>query len=215
MKLKDILHLILIESAEVAEVLTPDSTKEKELFGRGAYHKVFASKNNPNVLYKIGTDEMVGKWVEIFRKFPDLFPKVYRTGTMNVKLDDRILRMINGEITVLNPGETVKARYVEIEKFDTKQALHQWDVINRTIMNFTDNEYHAQSLFSILDEDEGEDIIFNLAKYLKQNKEDFKLQILEDFYNLLSKVYEIKPDADVHKGNFGVDADGHLKMLDI
>lgn len=215
MKLKNILHLILKESAEVDEVLTPDSTKDKPVFGRGAYHKVFASKSNPNVLYKIGTDEMVTKWVELFRKFPELFPKVYKTGTMNVKLDDRIIRMVKGEIVVMNPGEPVKARYVEIEKLDTKQALHQWDVINRTIMDFTEGRYDAQKLFTILDEDDGEEVIFDIAKYLKQNKEDYKLQVLEDFYNLLSKVYEIKPAADVHKGNFGVDNDGRLKMLDI
>jgi hypothetical protein len=215
MKLKNILHLILKESAEVDEVLTPDSTKEKPVFGRGSYHKVFASKSNPNVLYKIGTEEMVNKWVELFRKFPELFPKVYKTGTMNVKLDDRIIRMVKGEIVVMNPGEPVKARYVEIEKLDTKQALHQWDIINRTIMDFTNNKFDAQRLFTILDEDEGEEVIFDLAKNLKQNKEEFKLQILEDFYNLLSKVYEIKPAADVHKGNFGMDGDGRLKMLDI
>ena len=215
MKLENILRSILNESAEVDEVLSPESTKEKPLFAKGSYHKVFASKNNPNVLYKIGTDEMVSKWIDIFRKFPELFPKVYRTGIMNVKLDDRIIRMVNGEITVLPPGETVKARYVEIEKFDTKQALHQWDVINRAIMDFTNNKYDAQKLFTILDEPTGEEIIFNLAKYLKQNNEEFKLQILEDFYNLLSKVYEIKPAADVHRGNFGIDKDGHLKMIDI
>ena len=216
MKLENILRLILNESAEVDEVLTDDSTRQKKLFGSGSFHRVYPSKNNPNIVYKIGTEAQVNDWLEDFKSNPELFPKVYRVGYMNIKLPEIWNEFVKGQLKHYKRGDTIRAKYVELEKFNTKKAKYEWGIINKAIINFTKNKFDAQILFTKIGlEDENEKIIFELAKYLKQNNEEYQLQILENFYNLLSKVYEIKPTADVHKDNFGVDKDGHLKMLDI
>jgi len=57
-------------------------TKEKEVFNRGMEHQIFASKSNPNVLFKVGHKDTVDEWYEVFKSDSEIFPKVFRAGKM-------------------------------------------------------------------------------------------------------------------------------------
>ena len=95
MKFEDI--IIEMIKHEVDEL----DTKDKDLVGKGAFHNVYISKKNPNVVYKIGFDEDVNGWVDIFKSRPDLFPKVYKMGHLNIKLKNLQQHSL-GEVVILN-----------------------------------------------------------------------------------------------------------------
>ena len=70
------------------------ATKEKELVGKGAFHNVYPSNKNPNIVYKIGFDEDVNGWVDLFKSRPDIFPKVYGAGHVNIKLKKQVKKTL-------------------------------------------------------------------------------------------------------------------------
>lgn len=213
MKLTDIIYDIVLESYSDLNEL---GTENKQIYDKGAFHNIYQSKNNPNVLYKIGTEKMVDSWVNIFKSRPDLFPKVYRTGKMNYELPRDFTELTNGDIVKHKAGDVIKISYVEIEKLDVRQAIIHWDSLDNIIKTMSPSNTNLQTYLTHLGlEDSLEDEFVELGDKLKGIGNEYGYELFRDFYNLLIQVYEIKPAADVHKRNFGYDKDMKLKMLDI
>jgi hypothetical protein len=203
---------IILTEQQVETIVNELGTKPKEVYDKGAFHDIYQSKNNPNVLYKIGTKNMVDSWVDIFKSRPDLFPIVYKTGTMNYKLPKPFTEFIDGQPVKHEAGESIKVSYVEIERLDVRQAVIHWDRLDEVVKQMTGKS--LQTYLTVIGlEDPMENEFNEIGEQLKDNK--FIYDIFVDFYNLLSRVYEIKPAADVHKRNFGYDKNMNLKMLDI
>ena len=212
MKFEDI--IIEMIKHEVAEL----DTKDKDLVGKGAFHKVYISKKNPNAVYKIGFDEDVSGWVDIFKSRPDLFPKVYKMGHLNIKLKKSTTtfswRTGDFKPITYNPGDTVKVRYVEVEKLDTDKAKSYWNSLANVVSVMSGKSLQTY-LTSLGMDEEMEEEFKTLGEKIRETGNTFIYEILVDFYNLVHSVYELKPTADVHVGNYGYDKDGNLKCLDI
>ncbi|MFN9958439.1 MAG: hypothetical protein ACK55I_35515, partial [bacterium] len=93
----------------IKKVLIEVRTQKKDEFNRGMEHRIYASKSNPDRLFKVG-DEGVGYWVKVFRSNPDIFAQVFRTG----KLDKWNY-------------------YAEIEKLETNRVLNEWQQIEEKL----------------------------------------------------------------------------------
>jgi hypothetical protein len=212
MKFEDI--IIEMIKHEVSEL----DTKDKDLVGKGAFHNVYISKKNPNVVYKIGFDEDVSGWVDIFKSRPDLFPKVYKMGYLNIKLKKSATTFSwrSGDFKPItyNPGDTVKVKYVEVEKLDTDKAKSHWNSLANVVSVMADKSLQTY-LTSLGMDEEMEEEFKSLGEKIKETGNTFIYEILVDFYNLVHSVYELKPVADVHVGNYGYDNKGNLKCLDI
>jgi hypothetical protein len=182
---------------EVIEI----NTTNKKKYGSGLEHNIFLSNKNPNVVFKVGHEDVVNEWFELFMKNPDLFPKVYRYG----KLKDE------------------EYYYVEIEKLDTKKFEDDWDKLENSLEEIGSVDVDRSESFSDLYILHGSDaeIFKEIGKELsKHNKDSFNF-----FINLLTLIKnceraekELKNKStfiDAHKYNFGYSKDGKLKCLDI
>lgn len=203
---------ILLSEGQYKRIVNELGTKPKEVYDRGAFHDIYQFKNKPDSLFKVGTENMVNSWVDIFKSRPDLFPVVYKTGKMNYTLPKPFTEFVDGLPVKHAAGDTIKLSYVEIEKLDVRQAVIHWDRLDKAVKEMSNKSLQTY-LTSIGLEDPMEQEFIEIGNKLKGDK--FLYDIFVDFYNLLSGVYEIKPAADVHKRNFGYDKNFKLKMLDI
>jgi hypothetical protein len=194
------------------------ATKEKELVGKGAFHNVYPSNKNPNMVYKIGFDEDVNGWVDLFKSRPDIFPKVYGAGHVNIKLKKQVTNFSwrTGEFKPItyNPGDTVKVKYVAVERLNTEKAKQHWNSLANVVSTMSDKSLQTY-LTSLGMDEELEEEFLSLGEKIKETGNDFIYEIFVELYNLIHSVYELKPVADVHVGNYGYDKDGNLKCLDI
>ena len=217
MKFEDI--IIEMIKHEVAEL----DTKDKDLVGKGAFHNVYISKKNPNVVYKIGFDEDVSGWVDIFKSRPDLFPKVYKMGHLNIKLKKSATTFSwrSGDFKPItyNPGDTVKVKYVELEKLNTHKAQNDWLKLDYAITDLTEEGWEFQDyvIHLILNyTKEGGDygMIDAIDENIKVSHPEM-VDVLNKFVTLIRKICEVKKRPDLHIDNFGYDNKGNLKCLDI
>jgi hypothetical protein len=194
------------------------ATKEKELVGKGAFHNVYPSNKNPNMVYKIGFDEDVNGWVDLFKSRPDIFPKVYGTGYVNIKLKKQVTNFSwrTGEFKPItyNPGDTVKVKYVGVERLNTEKAKQHWNSLANVVSVMSGKSLQTY-LTSLGMDEEMEEEFLSIGERIKETGNDFIYNIFVEFYNLIQSVYELKPVADVHVGNYGYDKDNNLKCLDI
>lgn len=172
---------------KLIDILNELTTKQKELLGKGLEHYVYPSKD-PNKVFKVGETKYVNEWLPIFKAHPDLFPIIYRTG-LDKDYDN--------------------VTWVEMERLDTEQFEVDFDVLD-----------------SILDNS-----ILNTIKRAERNKDYFNKTVAEirqqddeiaDFFiKLYNNVVQTKRFKsgwfdiyDFHKGQFGYDKKGNIKMLD-
>lgn len=168
--------------------------KQKDVIGKGAFHSIYPSIKNPDIVYKIGYNpDKMKLWVELFNEFPDLFPKTYGD-IKSFKFD---VKGFNGSVIKKKMGY-----YIAVEKLDTKSFLNFWNQIDELCV---DNEFQHYLKYYDLDE------MYNLAEKIKPELLD---QFIE-FVNLVDTIYEIKPSADLHKDQFGIDKDNKIKCLDV
>ena len=206
----------------ITEIIQQDvdelATKEKELVGKGAFHNVYPSNKNPNIVYKIGFDEDVNGWVDLFKSRPDIFPKVYGAGHVNIKLKKQVTNFSwrTGEFKPItyNPGDTVKVKYVAVERLNTEKAKQHWNSLANVVSTMSGKSLQTY-LTSLGMDEEMEEEFLSLGEKIKETGNDFIYEIFVELYNLIHSVYELKPTADVHVGNYGYDKDGNLKCLDI
>jgi hypothetical protein len=190
-------HISIIINMEIQEL----GTKEKEVFNRGMEHQIFASKSNPNVLFKVGHKDTVDEWYEVFKSEPEIFPKVFRAGKMQ---DENIY-------------------YVELEKLDTKKFENDWDSLELSLEDIGVLDVDRGESFSDLYITEGSDasIFVDIGKkLLNHNKKDYDffinfLTVIKKCEKAILKIKNKDTFVDAHKYNFGYGKDGKIKCLDL
>lgn len=190
----------------VKKFLSEVRTQQKNEFNRGMEHRIYASKNNPDRLFKVG-DEGVLDWVKVFRSNPNIFAQVFRTGT--IKSD-----------------KTHENYYAEIEKLQTDRVVKEWQ--------FMEDKLEEIGVIDSEDESFGRDItdiytnhghdqktISYIANKLNDyNKEAYDLfikyfKVFKDCERAIENVVGHETLVDAHRYNFGYSSDGKLKCLDI
>lgn len=181
--------------------------KQKDGFAPGIDHTIFQSNHNPNRLYKVGPKYVVDEWLDTFRAYPQYFPRVYRTGE------------------IVKHGK--KYDFVEVEKLDTTRIRKEWEQLSMELKRSPVKRGWIDSIDTIffrtlgqVDVDEKYTLIFSeFAQYLKTNNVEM-FRLFSNWANFLKSVADIvlktsRGMLDIHDGNFGYDAAGNMKCLDI
>ena len=168
----------------------------KSPMGGGADHRIFNS-TNPKLVYKaeIRPGE-VDKWYDLFSKNPDVFPKVGK----KVKVKDDSGKMLDA---------------VVIERLDTSKFMNFWDDMEKNLFQIQkklpyNEQISLEYLLKNFKKNESVKKQFNIFK--KQTKPSSDTN---NFFKLVDLLYEISPNPDIRKFNFGYDSNGLLKSLDI
>jgi len=170
--------------------------RKKGLLGRGAMHKVYPSEINPDMVYKIGEKEIVDMWYDIFRRYPNIFPRVYKRGVTRVK----------------EFGKEMEVSYVMLERLDTERSKREWGDINRYIV---ENNLAISFGGLMVDYKNSIEDIVKIYEYMEENGEDWLSEVYKRFVVLIGKVVDVYGDADIHDDQFGYDSRGRLKCLDL
>jgi len=176
-------------------------TREKDVFGSGIEHQIYASKSNPNVLFKVGHRDTVDEWLDVFKSNSEIFPKVFRSGKMKDK----------------------DIYYVEIEKLNTSKFENDWDDLELALEDIGALDVDRGESFTDLYINEGSDSskFVEIGKKLsKYNKEayNFFINFLKTIKNSERAILKVKGKdtlVDAHKYNFGYGSDGKIKCLDL
>jgi hypothetical protein len=176
-------------------------TTEKQVFGSGVEHEIYASKSNPNVIFKVGHKDTVDEWYEVFKSNPEIFPKVFRAGKMQDK----------------------NIYYVELEKLDTDKFENNWDDLELAMEDIGALDVDSGESFADLYMNEGSDanVFIEIGKKLsKHSKKDYDffielLRVIKECERTQLSVTGKDTIVDAHKYNFGYGGDGKIKCLDI
>ena len=72
---------IILTEDQLRDVLSELTTKLKSPFSvEGSQHMIYDSKNNPNIVFKIGYPYFVDKWLDIFKKHHNIFQRYIKLG---------------------------------------------------------------------------------------------------------------------------------------
>lgn len=192
---------ILLFESQINEIVQQDfneiNVEKKDELGSGAFHKVYPSKINPNIVYKISQDRVVDRWYEVFKEFPELFPKVYKRGKTRVNVP---------------ANKSLVVSYVMVERLDTVRAKIEWGEIDDFIKS---NGLGSSFESFIVDfENSRDDIELIYVMMRDQGLRDLA-ETYERYITLIDQIYEVFPSADLHGQQFGYDKNGELKCLDI
>lgn len=180
---------IIITEHQFDEILT----KPKPKFGEGMYHKVYSSKSNPNIVFKVGELDSVKESYQFFKNYPYLFPEVYGFKKLNDKKN--------------NSGNDLY--YLILEKLNTKMFVDFYNNLKIITINLIKEPLS----FLVYDFVRHGDNWIKLLDYLEENNKNLFSEAHE-FYILLSELNEIYDYPDLHDGQFGYDKSGTLKCLD-
>jgi len=173
--------------------------KIKPVLGAGSDHKVFQSSVNPNVVFKAEVRPgEVQKWYNTFKKYPDVFAQ-----------PSKIVKVKGYEGEILNA--------VAIEKLNVGPFYHLWNDLSKLGSKLNKIAYDDRGL---------ENLLKNLGNVTnKQNWNDIMvaakkeypnlIQKIDEFNNMINKLYKITPKPDIRQYNLGYDKKGVLKALDI
>lgn len=176
-----------ILQGEFSEIKTMD----KDILGKGMFHHVYPSAFNPNIVYKIGSEETVNSYYDIFVKNPQIFPRVYKRGSVDVKTFG---------------GVKVSASYVMLEKLNTKPFEDFWLYIDE----YFDNEFQNK----LKDYNNSYDELVSVGQLVKKNEGIGVYKRYMNLLKLVQRLLKIKKYPDIHIGQFGYDNNGKLKCLD-
>ena len=194
MKLMDILIETVLQQNEIA-------TKFKEPYGHGANHKIYQT-NDPTKLIKVGNKTLVDAWYDLFKSNPNIFAKVYKRGKTKI-WDNRRDEFYFGD-------------YVMIEKLNVRAFKSLWFYFEKASDRYQESmgrEVNDSLQYYITRIEDNMEFIRGMAKSME---EDVTLHNrFVEFVNLLLDIYELKPAADVHVDQFGIDEQGKIKCLDI
>lgn len=176
---------------KLVDILKELNTKNKEVLGQGWEHVVYPS-NNPNKVVKVGETRYVKEWLKVFKTRPDLFPIIYKTGTLKDEPDKM---------------------YVVMERLDTEQFEVDFDVLSSILAD------KGVSISDALKRGEYNEKRWNeYYEFIKGHDEE----IADFFVKLYNNVIETKHTKkkmmggvfDFHKRQFGYDKKHNVKMLD-
>jgi hypothetical protein len=184
--------------SKLKDVKNP-TIKIKPVLGAGSDHKVFQSSVNPNVVFKAEVRPgEVQKWYNTFKKYPDVFAQ-----------PSKIVKVKGYEGEILNA--------VAIEKLNVGPFYHLWNDLSKLGSKLNKIAYDDRGL---------ENLLKNLGNVTnKQNWNDIMvaakkeypnlIQKIDEFNNMINKLYKITPKPDIRQYNLGYDKKGVLKALDI
>ena len=194
MKLLDILIEVALQQNEL-------STKYKEIYNHGANHKIYQT-NDPTKLIKVGDRLLVDSWYDLFKANPNIFAKVYKRGKTKI-WDNKREEFYIGD-------------YVMIEKLNARAFKSLWYYFEKTFDRYQESlgrsDYDNFQYYITRIEDNME-FIRGMAKSMEHDVTLHNRFV--EFVNLLLDIYELKPAADVHVDQFGIDGEGKIKCLDI
>lgn len=170
----------------------------KQMLGRGAYQRAYPSITNPDIIYKVGYEGDLLHWVKIFKKYPDLFVRIYG----KIKTTVVPIKNFQGAVISKEPRD-----YVAVEKVDTERFVNFFHDVEMYFKENTFQHYIRNYQTSM------EQFIF-VGKKIKQLKPEL-LDDYVDFINLIYKITKIYPEADLHKDQFGYDKNNKIKCFDI
>lgn len=175
------------------EAARAEHTVIKDRVGKGTFHVVYPSVNRKDYVIKVskmGHEFKINdpnSWFNIFKKHPDLFPRIYK----------------------------VHKNYVMVERLDTEKAEKEIAEMERELeVMLSVDEFFSDSS-GVFDITEILQRLCNdqerILKYAK-NRELFK-----KWFDLIKKIDDLhlRNFIDFNDGNFGYAKDGELKMLDI
>lgn len=172
----------------------------KPWIGGGSDHLVFQSAVKPNIVFKAEVRPgEVEKWYNIFKKHPDVFAQ-----------PSKIVKVKGSDGQLLNA--------VAIEKLDTPPFVKLWDDLTGVAGKLKNlKRYDSRGLEEVLknlgnvaNKQKWNDILVAAKKELPSlsNK-------IDEFNNMINKLYSITPKPDIRQYNLGYDTKGILKALDI
>jgi hypothetical protein len=170
--------------------------KDKSEYGSGREHVIFKHHNRPDRLIKVGDSDTVLKWVELFKKNPNFFPKIYNI--KKIKNSDNF--------------------YVEIEKLNTDKFEDDYEYLDKTLRNLGWRGDLESLYFTYGYEHE---FLMRIEEVLKKT-DNRAYQIFLKIFNLLSKIDPISKShygddfrVDFNECNYGYTDQGEIKCLDI
>jgi len=180
--------------------------KLKPILGIGQDHKVYEIISNPKQIVKVEVKPgKVDEWYNIFMKYPNFFPKIYRKTKIKGK---------NGELFDA----------VVMEKLDTKPFMDMWDELEVALYESQKSLPVTQQMLNL------EYLLKNIGKYPRFIKlwdnavKVFKTESpelsskVDEFTKVIKKAHQLAPPnkiADIRKYNLGYDENGVLKVLDL
>jgi hypothetical protein len=185
---------------KLIDILSEIVTREKKTLGKGSQHKIYPHPTNPDVVYKVGQYHIMYDWVPVFKKHPDLFPKVYGDIKSNV-------------ITYTNyfgKKERKEASWILVEKLDAK-------TFNDFFEELCEIDLGVSPFAALLDvylRGRYSDEVMTCLDVIKRKAPHMYKRCVE-LFNLTDRVFEVAPEFDLHAYQFGYDKNGKLKCLDI
>jgi hypothetical protein len=193
---------LLITESQYNALMDIDELKSrsKEKFNSGNFHMIYPMENDPTKLIKVGAKSVIDGWYGLFVANPNLFPKVYK----------------RGETPLVSNGRKFIGAYVIIERLNTSDFKRIWAAFETLLGKYHQvtgdkNRLGLQKLFVTIEDHM--DIIGKMLEIAKSNQVLY--DYFKEFVDLLLQVYEIKPSADIHEDQFGLDAEGKIKCLDL
>jgi hypothetical protein len=173
----------------------------KPWIGGGSDHMVFQSVVKPNMVFKAELRPgEVEKWYSTFKKYPEVFAQ-----------PSKIVKVKGSDGKLLNA--------VAIEKLDTPPFVRLWNDLTKVggkLKNITIDDGNRgledvlKNLGNVANKKKWNDILVAAKKELPalSNK-------IDEFNNMINKLYKITPNPDIRQYNLGYDTKGVLKALDI
>jgi len=172
--------------------------KIKPVLGGGRDHRIFQSSIYPDRVFKaeVRSGE-IDKWYDLFKKNQNIFVKTFN----KIKIKDK-------DGTILSA--------VVMEKLDTTPFHKMWNSMEMSLSKMPTNnmKYKLEYVAKHIKEPEIKKIWVNLLKYIKEHDPSISSKVNE-FYDMVNKLYNITPKPDIRQFNFGYDKNGVLKSLDI
>lgn len=173
-----------------------ESLEKGPKIGSGTEHDIYQSLTHEDRVIKCKRDNTKNNidWIELFRKNPKYFPKVFKT---------------DNDCT-------------EVEKLDIDNAKKDYDILEKILeddahrfVDVNEDQTLAMILVNLADNPV---MIKQVSKVVKDKKPEY-LPLLKKFFMLVKGVTDSMNDVstkpDIHKLNFGYAKDGTLKMIDV
>lgn len=173
--------------------------RAKEPYAAGTEHEIYKDSKDPNKVYRVvmqghpDISKQAYNWVEIFKKYPQYFPAVYKS----------------------------TERGASVEKLNTNKAMQEFDDINNTLRGEMEETkklgWFTDLLKDIAEGLDRKSVINKVGMYLQENEPSLA-SAFKRYINLMIKLQPINSPEhtlDAHAGNFGYDKQGRLKMLDL
>ena len=186
---------------------------KKEPIGKGKDHIVYDFKKQPNKIIKIGygSDGYKYQWdgekkqlpldpkhIEMFNKYPNLFPQVYKSTNMY-----SIIEKLNVD----------KVKNDEKLIFNILNGLNHEELNNMTKHNIIPNLFHEL----YVDSKNGDYLLADIYTYISNLNNNEKELILKyvNFFKIIRKtLMQDINNLDITANNIGYDKNDELKLLD-